>query len=82
MLFCLTLLLLTLMVCMTLSIGMKAKEKMELKTAADAAAYSQAVATARTYNSISVLSRAFGNRPRKPLTASCASSRTSEAPMQ
>lgn len=58
-LFCLTLLLLTLMVCMTLSIGMKAKEKMELKTAADAAAYSQAVATARTYNSISVLSRAF-----------------------
>lgn len=57
--FALTLLLLTLMVCMTLSIGTKVKEKMELKTAADAAAYSQAVATARTYNSISVLNRAL-----------------------
>lgn len=57
--FVLTLLLLTLMVCMTLSIGMKAKEKMELETAADAAAYSQAVATARTYNSISLLNRAL-----------------------
>ncbi|HEX8705783.1 MAG TPA: pilus assembly protein TadG-related protein [Myxococcaceae bacterium] len=57
--FALTLLLLVLMVCMTLSIGTKVKEKMELKTAADAAAYSQAVATARTYNSISVLNRAL-----------------------
>ncbi|MDY7226188.1 pilus assembly protein TadG-related protein [Hyalangium rubrum] len=57
--FALTLLLLTLMVCMTLSIGTKAKEKMELETAADAAAYSQAVATARTYNSISLLNRAL-----------------------
>jgi hypothetical protein len=57
--FALTLLLLTLMVCMTLSIGTKVKEKMELETAADAAAYSQAVATARTYNSISVLNRAL-----------------------
>ncbi len=47
------------MVCMTLSIGTKVKEKMELETAADAAAYSQAVATARTYNSISVLNRAL-----------------------
>jgi len=58
-LFALTLLLLTLMVTITLSIGMKAKEKMELETAADAAAYSQAVATARTYNSIAVLNRAM-----------------------
>jgi hypothetical protein len=57
--FALTLLLLTLMVCMTLSIGTKVKEKMELETAADAAAYSQAVATARTYNSIAVLNRAL-----------------------
>jgi hypothetical protein len=57
--FTLTLLLLVLMVCMTLSIGTKVKEKMELETAADAAAYSQAVATARTYNSISVLNRAL-----------------------
>jgi len=57
--FALTLLLLVLMVCMTLSIGTKVKEKMELETAADAAAYSQAVATARTYNSISLLNRAL-----------------------
>ncbi len=58
-LFALTLLLLTLMVCMTLSIGMKAREKMELQTVADAAAYSQAVATARTFNGVSLLNRAF-----------------------
>lgn len=58
-LFALTLLLLTLMVTMTLSIGMKAKEKMELKTAADAAAYSQAVATARAFNNISLMNRAM-----------------------
>ena len=57
--FALTLLLITLMVCMTLSIGTKVKEKMELETAADAAAYSQAVATARTYNSVAVLNRAL-----------------------
>jgi hypothetical protein len=58
-LFALSLLLLTLMVLVTLNIGMKVKEKMELETAADAAAYSQAVATARTYNSISILNRAL-----------------------
>ncbi|WP_224240126.1 pilus assembly protein TadG-related protein [Hyalangium gracile] len=57
--FALTLLLLTLMVCMTLSIGMKAREKMELQTVADAAAYSQAVATARAFNGASLLNRAF-----------------------
>jgi hypothetical protein len=56
-LFALTLLLLTLLVCMTLSFGTKAKEKMELQIAADAAAYSNAVVTARTYNVLSVLNR-------------------------
>ncbi|MDY7226183.1 pilus assembly protein [Hyalangium rubrum] len=58
-LFALTLLLLTLMVCVTLSIGVKAKEKMELETAADTAAYSQAVATARAFNSIALMNRAL-----------------------
>ncbi|PTL84616.1 pilus assembly protein TadG-related protein [Vitiosangium sp. GDMCC 1.1324] len=57
--FALTLLLLVLMVTMTLSIGMKAKEKMELQTVADAAAYSNAVATARAFNSISLMNRAL-----------------------
>lgn len=57
--FCLTLLLLVLMVTMTLSIGMKAKEKMEMQTVADAAAYSNAVATARTFNAISLMNRAL-----------------------
>jgi hypothetical protein len=57
--FSLLLLLLTLMVCMTLSIGMRAREKMELETAADAAAYSQAVATARAFNSIALMNRAL-----------------------
>lgn len=57
--FALTLLLLVLMVTMTLSIGMKAKEKMELQTMADAAAYSNAVATARAFNEISLMNRAL-----------------------
>ncbi|QRK11811.1 pilus assembly protein [Archangium violaceum] len=57
--FALTLLLLVLMVTMTLSIGMKVKEKMELQTMADAAAYSNAVATARAFNSISLMNRAL-----------------------
>ncbi|MBI3184497.1 MAG: hypothetical protein HYZ28_20365 [Myxococcales bacterium] len=57
-LFVLTLLLLTVMVCMTLSFSTKAKEKMELQTLADTAAYSNAVMTARTYNAVSVLNRA------------------------
>jgi putative Flp pilus-assembly TadE/G-like protein len=57
--FALSLLLLVLMVTMTLSIGMKTKEKMELQTLADAAAYSNAVATARAFNSISLMNRAL-----------------------
>jgi hypothetical protein len=57
-LFALTLLLLTLMVLMTLGFGMRAKERVEIQMAADAAAYSQAVVTARTFNAIAVMNRA------------------------
>lgn len=56
-LFALSTLLLTLMVLLTLSIGARTKEKMELQTMADASAYSNAVATARAFNSIAVLNR-------------------------
>lgn len=55
--FSLTILLVAVMVCLTLGIGMKAREKVELQTLADAAAYSNAVVTARTFNSISLLNR-------------------------
>lgn len=58
MLFALTLLLLAVMVLMTLGFGMRAKERVEIQMAADAAAYSQAVATARTFNAIAVMNRA------------------------
>ncbi|HZI09366.1 MAG TPA: pilus assembly protein [Myxococcus sp.] len=57
-LFSLTLLLLAVMVLMTLGFGMRAKERVEIQMAADAAAYSQAVATARTFNAIAVMNRA------------------------
>jgi hypothetical protein len=57
-LFALTLLLLAVMVLMTLGFGMRAKERVEIQMAADAAAYSQAVATARTFNAIAVMNRA------------------------
>ncbi|WP_223641816.1 pilus assembly protein [Corallococcus sp. EGB] len=57
-LFCLTFLLLTLMVLGTLGFGMRAKERVEIQMAADAAAYSQAVSTARTFNAIAVMNRA------------------------
>lgn len=53
----LTTMLIALMVCITLGVGMKVKEKMEAQTLADASAYSQAVLTARTFNSISILNR-------------------------
>lgn len=56
-LFALSLLVLTLMVLMTLSFGARVKSRMELQTIADTAAYSNAVATARTLNSIAVLNR-------------------------
>jgi len=57
-LFCLTLLLITVMVCLTLSFSMKVREKMETQSVADLAAYSSAVATARTFNSIALMRRA------------------------
>ena len=57
-LFVISLFLLTLMVCLTLSIGMKVREKMEVQAMADAAAYSNAAVTARVYNEIALLSRA------------------------
>ncbi|ATB32158.1 pilus assembly protein TadG-related protein [Melittangium boletus] len=54
----LTMLLLVLMVCVTLSFSMRVREKMEAQSLADLAAYSSAVATARTFNSIALLRRA------------------------
>ncbi|MBS1152332.1 MAG: hypothetical protein H6Q89_4030 [Myxococcaceae bacterium] len=56
--FAICLLLLTLMVTITLSFGTMAKEKMEIQQAADQAAWSQAIATARTFNEIAVYNRA------------------------
>lgn len=57
-LWALTLLLLCCMVLVTLGTAMRARESTELQMTADAAAYSQAVAVARTFNAISVLNRA------------------------
>ncbi len=57
-LFSLMMLILVLMVCLTLSTGMKVKEKMEVQTVADAAAFSNATATARTFNEIALMQRA------------------------
>ncbi|WP_281255358.1 pilus assembly protein TadG-related protein [Cystobacter ferrugineus] len=54
----LTMLLLVLMVCVTLSFSMRVREKMEAQSIADLAAYSSAVATARTFNSIALMNRA------------------------
>lgn len=54
----LTLLLLCCMVLITLGTAVRTKESTELQMAADAAAYSQAVAVARTFNAISVMNRA------------------------
>ncbi|WP_426751152.1 Tad domain-containing protein [Myxococcus sp. Y35] len=56
-LFALTMLLLAVMVSMTLSMGSKVKERMELQTLADAAAYSSAVTTARALNAVAVMNR-------------------------
>ncbi len=56
-LFVLTLLLLTLMVLLTISFGLRVRERMELQTLADAAAYSEAVAAARTFNVMAVMNR-------------------------
>lgn len=56
-LFSLTLLLLALMVTLTVSFGLRVRERMELQTIADAAAYSDAVAAARTFNVMAVMNR-------------------------
>jgi hypothetical protein len=45
--FCLTMLLVTLMVCLTLSFSMKVREKMEAQSVADLAAYSSGGGEAR-----------------------------------
>jgi hypothetical protein len=57
-LFSLTMLLTSVLVLLTLSIGTRVKEKMELQAVADAGAYSNAVITARAYNEIALMSRA------------------------
>ena len=57
-LFSLTLFLLALMVLMTLEIGQRVKDRMEAQVVADEVAYSEAVATARTFNAIALLNRA------------------------
>ncbi len=54
----LVLLLLVIMVCMSLSLGQVARKKMELQVSADTAAFSQAVVTARTFNSVALMNRA------------------------
>ncbi|RKH52733.1 pilus assembly protein TadG-related protein [Corallococcus llansteffanensis] len=56
-LFVLSMLLLVLMVALTLSFSMKVRERIEVQTVADATAYSNAVATARTFNTIAVINR-------------------------
>jgi hypothetical protein len=56
--FALTMLLMSLMVMITVGIGFRAKQRVEAQMAADAAAYSQAVSTARAFNNLAVLNRA------------------------
>ncbi len=57
--FALTLFVLTVMVMITLGVASRVKERMEQQTVADAAAYSQAVVTARAFNSVAVMNRAI-----------------------
>jgi len=54
-----TVLIISLMVLMTLSLGAKVRDRMDLQTVADTAAYSNAIATARTMNAIAVMNRAI-----------------------
>lgn len=56
-LFAMTMMITTIMVCMTLSFATKAKEKMELQVLTDQAAYSTTVAVARAYNQLSLMNR-------------------------
>lgn len=53
----LTMLFVVLMVCMTIGIAYRAKEKSDLQALADAAAFTNATMTARMYNTASVLNR-------------------------
>jgi hypothetical protein len=54
-----TVLIITLMVLMTLSLGAKVRDRMDLQTVADTSAYSNAIATARTMNAIALMNRAM-----------------------
>jgi hypothetical protein len=56
-LFALTLLLVTVMAMMTLSITSRVRQKLELQTTADVAAYNDAVTTARGMNTIGLINR-------------------------
>ncbi len=58
-LFALTMLLVTVMVCMTLSFGWTAARRADANNVADATALSQATATARTFNAAAILNRAM-----------------------
>jgi hypothetical protein len=58
-LFALTLLLLALMVLVTLGINRRIQQRVELQTVADVSAYSDAVATARAFNAVSLMNRAI-----------------------
>lgn len=55
--FAFTLLALTVMVMITIGLGVRIHEKQEQQIVADAAAYSQAVVTARTFNTMAVMNR-------------------------
>jgi hypothetical protein len=57
-LFAITFLALSVMIFMTLAVTARLRRKMELQTAADTAAYTNAVVTARAYNAMSMLNRA------------------------
>ncbi len=54
----LSILFVSVMIFMTMSIGQRAKDKVELQTMADTSALSSAVATARTFNTNAILNRA------------------------
>lgn len=57
-LWALTMLVISVMVLITLGIGMRTREATELQMVTDAAAYSQAITVARAFNGISVMNRA------------------------
>src|SRR5690242_366451 len=57
--FSLCVLLLVVMVMMTLSIGSRVRDKLELDNLAEVSAYNDAVLVARTFNTVSMLNRAM-----------------------